>query len=320
MKTITVIVPCYNEELTINPYFAAMQAIEAVCPAYSFHYLPADDGSTDQTLSVLEKLSSKHSNVQYLSFSRNFGKEAALVAGLTYSQGEWVITMDVDLQHPPHLIPLMIKEMETEQYDMIATQRQNRQGEAAIRAFLSHKFYELLRLMTDIPLCQNETDFRLMDKPIVNSLLALQEVHRFSKGLFNWVGYRKIYLSFPNEKRSAGDSKWNLTSLFTYSIEGILSFSQVPLDIIAFIGFLVFILSISYAIFLAIRTLLFGNPTSGWTSTIVVILAMGGLQMLSLGIVGKYVGKTFMESKKRPLYFIQKTNLDLSSQKEPRKL
>ncbi len=311
LKSISIFIPCYNEADNIRPYYQAMLETMAHFPdQLDWQLLFIDDGSTDQTLQQIKVLSQTDSRLTYLAFSRNFGKEAGIYAGLQHSHGDYVVIMDVDLQDPPELLVPMYQKLKEEDYDCVVTRRQDRQGESWFRSQCARLFYWLINQLSHTPIRSGERDYRMMTRQMVDSVLKVSEVNRFSKGIFNWVGYQKTYIDFPNHQRQFGHSHFSFWNLLVYSLEGIISFSQIPLNIIAILGLIVFIVAIGLAAFFMIRTLLFGNPTSGWTSTIVIILLMGGLQMLSLGIVGKYIGKTFLESKRRPLYLVKESNLE----------
>ena len=259
-------------------------------------------------------MSSNDVRVHYFSFSRNFGKEAALYAGLEHSKGDYVAVMDVDLQDPPELLPEMYRLIQDEEYDCIGTRRKDREGEPIIRSFFARKFYKLINRISDTEIVDGARDFRLMKRQMVNAILDLSEYNRFSKGIFSWVGFETKYLEFQNKERVAGQTTWSFWSLFRYSLDGIVAFSEIPLAMASIIGFFTFAVAIILALFFGVRTLIFGNPTSGWTSMIVIILGLGGIQLLSLGVIGNYLGKTFLETKKRPIYILKE-----SSDKEPRK-
>ncbi|MDK6233738.1 glycosyltransferase family 2 protein [Aerococcus sanguinicola] len=313
METISLIVPCFNEEEAINLFY---QAVENIRPQFLSHieleYVFVDDGSSDHTRDILADLARQDQRVHYLSFSRNFGKEAGIYAGLQHAKGDYVAIMDVDLQDPPELLPEMYTIIQDQAYDCVGTRRVSREGEPPIRSFFANLYYRLMQHISKTEIVSGARDFRLMTRQMVNAILEMTEYNRFSKGIFAWVGFKTKYLEYENIERSAGQTSWSFWSLFTYSIDGIVAFSEVPLDIISILGFFSFLAAILLAIFFAGRTLIFGNPTSGWTSLSVIILAMGGLQLLCLGVVGKYVGKTFLEVKHRPQYIIKETDQDLA--------
>lgn len=306
---ISIIIPCFNEENTIPLYFSEMEKIKKQV-SHDFEYIFIDDGSSDDTLNTLRKLASDNKLVRYISFSRNFGKEAALYAGLQASKGELVTVMDVDLQDPPELLPQMIKMIETTDVDCVGTRRSNRAGEPPIRSFFARKFYQLINKISDTEMVDGARDYRLMTRQMVNSVLELTEYNRFSKGLFSWVGYKTEYVSFENRERSAGETSWSFWKLFNYSIDGIVNFSDAPLNIASFVGAFSCLISGVAMIFIIIRALLLGDTTSGWPSMVTIILFIGGVQLLCIGIIGKYLGKIFLETKKRPIFIIEETEKD----------
>ncbi|MFC3932713.1 glycosyltransferase family 2 protein [Streptococcus dentapri] len=305
MKKLSIVVPCYNEEATIQPFLAETQKVEkAMSQDLVFDYLFINDGSKDRTLEILRKTAAQFDNVHYLSFSRNFGKEAALLAGLEEAEGDLVTVMDVDLQDPPELLLSMYKKIQ-EGYDVIGTRRSDRKGEPVIRSLFAKTFYWLVNKISDTEMVDGARDFRLMTRQVVDSILELGEINRFSKGLFSWVGYDVSYIPYENRERVAGDTSWNFWSLLKYSIDGFINFSYAPLNLATWAGIISFLLSIFAILFVVIRYLLFGDPVSGWASTISVILFLGGLQLLALGIIGKYIAKIFLETKKRPVYIVK---------------
>ncbi|KXT77093.1 Bactoprenol glucosyl transferase [Streptococcus sp. DD10] len=303
--TISVIVPCYNEEESIPLFYDAMETVRKQTE-HTFEYIFINDGSKDRTLKVLKELNTRDSNAHYLSFSRNFGKEAALYAGLQHASGELVTVMDVDLQDPPALLLEMIERLDSDpDLDCVGTRRTTREGEPPIRSFFAQLFYKLINRISQVEMVDGARDFRLMRRPMVDSILELSEYNRFSKGIFSWVGFRTDYLEYKNVERVAGETSWNFWSLFKYSIEGIVNFSDTPLNIAFIGGVLSCILAFLLLAFFFIRTLIMGNPTSGWTSLMTVVLFLGGFQLVTIGILGKYIGKIFMETKKRPVYLIK---------------
>ncbi len=305
MKKLSIVVPCYNEEATINPFLAETQKVEqTMAGQLVFDYIFVNDGSKDQTLQVLREVSRQFANVHYLSFSRNFGKEAALLAGLEAADGDLITVMDADLQDPPELLQEMYAKVE-EGFDVVGTRRADRKGEPVLRSFFARTFYWLVNKISDTEMVDGARDFRLMTRQVVDSILELGEVNRFSKGLFSWVGYDVTYLPYENRERVAGDTSWNFWSLLRYSIDGFINFSEAPLNLATWAGLASFILSIFAIIFVVIRRLIFGDPVSGWASTISIIMFLGGLQLLALGIIGKYIAKIFLETKKRPVYIVK---------------
>lgn len=305
---ISIVVPCHNEEEMVPIFHKEITAVSDQLPDAVFELIFVNDGSKDATLAELKRLASLDERVHYLSFSRNFGKEAAMVAGLRHATGNYVAVMDADLQDPPAMLVEMVALIRTGEYDCIGTKRLDRKGEPPIRSFFARQFYHLINRISDTEIVDGARDFRLMTRQMVDAVLEMTEYNRFSKGIFSWVGFETKYLSYENQERVAGKTTWSFWSLFKYSLDGIVAFSEAPLAIAAFTGFLSFAVAILAALILTVRTLVFGNATSGWTSLIVIILGMGGLQLLCLGILGKYLGKTFMETKRRPLYILKETD------------
>ncbi len=309
MQILSIIIPCYNEEETIHPFLTATKEVEnELSNELVFEYLFVNDGSKDATLKILREVSRDFDNVHYLSFSRNFGKEAALLAGLEHAKGDLITVMDVDLQDPPELLVPMYEKIKSG-CDVVGTRRADRSGEPPIRSFFSKLFYQLINKVSDTEMVDGARDFRLMTRQVVNSILELQEVNRFSKGLFAWVGYKVDYISYENRERVAGESSWSFWSLFKYSLEGFINFSDAPLNLSVWSGLLSFLLSFFGMLFVIIRKLTIGGSITGWASTVSIILFMGGLQLLSIGIIGKYVSKIFLETKKRPIYIVKETNI-----------
>ena len=303
--TISVIVPCFNEEESIPLFHEAMEAVKYQIRD-QFEYIFVNDGSTDQTLPVLRELSSRCPDVHYLSFSRTFGKEAALYAGLQEASGEFVTVMDVDLQDPPELLIEMKAMLDSNpELDCVGTRRTTREGEPPIRSFFANLFYKLINKISQVEMVDGARDFRLMRRQMVEAILEVSEYNRFSKGIFAWVGFNTEYLEYKNVERVAGKTSWNFWSLFNYSLEGIVNFSDAPLNIAFLGGILSWILAFILMAVIIIRTLVFGDPTSGWPSLMTVILLIGGFQLLTIGILGKYIGKIFMETKHRPIYVIK---------------
>lgn len=297
--------PCFNEEESIPLFYAEMERVRKVMGT-EFEYIFINDGSSDNTLSVLRDLKLVNPKANYISFSRNFGKEAALYAGLQHAKGKYVTVMDVDLQDPPELLIEMKKRLdEVVELDCVGTRRVTREGEPPIRSFFARMFYKLINHISQVEMVDGARDFRLMRRPMVDAILELSEYNRFSKGIFAWVGFETQYLEYKNVERVAGKTSWNFWSLFKYSIEGIVNFSDAPLNIAFVGGLLSWFLAFIMVVFIVVRTLVFGDPTSGWPSLMTVILFLGGFQLLTIGILGKYIGKIFMETKKRPVYVIK---------------
>ena len=305
-QLLSIVVPCYNEEKNILAFYEEVLQIKNKLKGLDLEFLFINDGSTDNTLSILKKLEAQDTKqVKFLSFSRNFGKEAALYAGLNYAKGDLITVMDADLQDPPSLLPDMYRLIQSGKYDCIGTRRINRVGEPKMRSFFARKFYKIINKISDVEIIDGARDFRLMTRQMVDAILELKEYNRFSKGLFSWVGFNTYYLEYENIERTEGKSSWSFWQLFVYSLDGIVAFSEFPLVISAFVGLISFIVSIIALIFFFIRAAIFGDPTAGWPSMICIILALGGLQLFCLGIVGQYLGKTFLETKARPIYILK---------------
>ncbi|MDY4002807.1 MAG: glycosyltransferase family 2 protein [Streptococcus orisratti] len=305
MKTLSIVVPFYNEQETIYPFLEETQKIEQkLKKQLVFDYIFVNDGSKDDTLNVLREVASRFPNVHYLSFSRNFGKEAGLLAGLEAATGDFITVMDADLQDPPELLIDMYTKIQ-EGYDVVATRRADRKGEPVIRSFFSKMFYKIINAVSNTEMVDGVRDFRLMTRQVVDSILELEEVNRFSKGLFSWVGFDVTYISYENRERVAGETSWNFWSLLKYSMDGFINFSEAPLNLSMWAGGISFIASLLGIITIIIRKLTIGGSVSGWASLVCIILFIGGIQLLALGIIGKYVAKIFLETKKRPVYIIK---------------
>ncbi|MCI7678190.1 MAG: glycosyltransferase family 2 protein [Streptococcus orisratti] len=305
MRKISIVVPCYNEQETIYPFLEETQKIEQkLKKQLVFDYIFVNDGSKDDTLNVLREVASRFPNVHYLSFSRNFGKEAGLLAGLEAATGDFITVMDADLQDPPELLIDMYTKIQ-EGYDVVATRRADRKGEPVIRSFFSKMFYKIINAVSNTEMVDGVRDFRLMTRQVVDSILELEEVNRFSKGLFSWVGFDVTYISYENRERVAGETSWNFWSLLKYSMDGFINFSEAPLNLSMWAGGISFIASLLGIITIIIRKLTIGGSVSGWASLVCIILFIGGIQLLALGIIGKYVAKIFLETKKRPVYIIK---------------
>ncbi|MDY2589804.1 MAG: glycosyltransferase family 2 protein [Agathobacter sp.] len=305
MKKITVIVPCFNEQDALPIYYKEMCRVMHKMPEVEIEMLFVDDGSTDRTLSVMKDLNSLDEKCKYLSFSRNFGKEAAIYAGLKNATGDYVAIMDVDLQDPPELLPQMYQILEEGEYDNVATKRSTRKGEPVIRSFLSETFYKCINKISKTEIVSGARDYRLMNRRTVDAVLEMSEYNRFSKGIFEWVGFRTKWLEFENVERSAGETKWSMRKLFTYSLEGIMGFSVAPLSFASVIGLLFCVLSFLMVIVIVVRTLVWGDPVAGWPSLVCIVFMVGGVQLLCTGIVGQYLAKTYLETKHRPIYILK---------------
>lgn len=309
-ESLTLVVPCYNEEDTLELFMAEILKTQESLPHVFFDLLFINDGSRDNTLSKIKSLADRHpSRVSYVSFSRNFGKEAGILAGLQHAKGDYVALIDADLQDPPELLLEMYRLIRTEGYDMVGTKRVNREGEPLIRSFFANSFYKLHNKISDVHLEEGVRDYRLMTRDVVEAVIDLPEQNRFSKGIFSWVGFKVTYLEYNNIERSAGESSWSFYQLFSYAIEGIVSFSDAPLNIASMLGLIMFVIALFYGAYIIIKTLLLGSATPGWPSLAVIVLGMGGLQLFCLGIVGKYISKIFKETKNRPMYIIKEKQI-----------
>lgn len=308
MKTVEVVVPCYNEEAMLNMFYVESEKIYKSIDGYSFSYIFVNDGSRDKTYPILKDLAGKHDNVKFISFSRNFGKEAAMYAGLCNTTADYVIVMDADLQHPPALVPEMIKQIEAG-YDCCAALRTSRKGESKIKSFFSRMFYKFSNRFTDVQLVQNAVDFRIMSRQMVDNIVKLSEVQRFSKGIFEWVGFETSWIPYENVERIAGETKWSFKSLFKYAITGITSFSITPLRFLTCFGLVISVVAFLLIVFTLIRKLAFGIDVSGYASLLIAVLFLGGIIELSLGILGEYIANIYLEAKDRPIYIIQDTNI-----------
>ena len=305
---LTLIVPCYNEEKALPSFWretvAVVDKMDIAC-----EFLFVDDGSRDGTLQLLRELAAADPRVRYISFSRNFGKEAAMYAGFSHAKGNYVAVMDADLQDPPALLPELLHALTHEGFDSAATRRVTRKGEPPIRSFFARLFYKIINRMSDVDIVDGARDFRLMNRKFLDALLSLKERNRFSKGLFGWVGFKTKWVEFENVERVAGETKWSFWKLFKYSIEGIVAFTTVPLVLSSLVGFLLCCVSLGATVFIFVRRLLFGDPVSGWASTACIITFLGGIQLFFLGVIGQYLAKTYLEVKERPLYLIGESNI-----------
>ena len=306
MSLLSVIVPCYNEEAAIPFFYDEMRKTEADLvqrfPDVTLEYIFVDDGSTDGTVDVVKNLRAKDKRVHYISFSRNFGKESALYAGFTKAAGDYVVCMDADLQDPPHLLPDMFTAVSEEGYDSAATRRVTRKGEPKIRSFFARMFYRIMNRISDVEFVDGARDYRIMKRKMVDAILKLGENNRFTKGIYSWVGFKTKWIEFENVERIAGETKWSFFGLLRYSFEAILGFSTAPLSFVITLGFIVTAFAFLLIVFIVIRTLLFGDPTSGWPSMICIVVFFSGTQLLCTGIVGAYLGKTYLETKNRPIF------------------
>lgn len=307
MKSVTIIVPCYNEEAVLEKLYARLDTVLNSLDSYRFEVLFVNDGSSDNTLTVIKSLQQRDSRISYLDFSRNFGKEMAMVAGLDHADSDAVVLMDADLQHPPEMIRDMLIYWE-QGYDDVYTKRKNRLDEGVIKRNITEAFYNILQKVSRIDVQKNVGDFRLLDRRCVNSLRLLRESQRYTKGMFSWVGYKKKELLFQCEPRAAGQTKWNYFSLINLAIEGITSFTTLPLKIASLLGSFISIIAMLFMGWIILNTLLYGDPVQGYPTLMTTILFLGGIQLIFLGIIGEYLSRIFNESKNRPLYIINEYN------------
>lgn len=309
MEKISVIVPCYNEQESLPLFYPEIKRVRGLLPEYAFEIILVDDGSRDKTVELMRELAAQDEEIRYISFSRNFGKESAMYAGLKASQGDYVVIMDADLQHPPVLMVEMIRSIKEEGYDSVATRRVDRKGEPPIRSFFARQFYKLMNKISQTELVDGAQDYRMMTRQYVDSLLELSEYNRFSKGLFGWVGFNTKWLPHENTERVAGETKWSFWKLLKYSIDGIVAFSTAPLAISMVMGVLFAFVSLAMLITAIVRTAAFGLPFMGWFSTVFLLFLIGGVQLVCTGILGTYLSKSYLEIKKRPIYITKETNV-----------
>ncbi len=308
MDKISIVVPCYNEKEAIPIFYTELNKI---IPKLNTDYelIFIDDGSSDGTLKEIKELAKKDDKIKYISFSRNFGKESAMFAGLEAANGDYTAIMDADLQDPPELLIQMYDEIKSGEYDCIATRRATRKGEPPVRSFFAKMFYKLINKISSTEIVDGARDFRLMTREMVKAVLSLKEYNRFSKGIFSWVGYKTKWLSYDNVERSAGKTKWSFSKLFLYSIDGIMAFSTAPLSIASVLGIICCILAIIMIIVVIVKTLIWGDPVAGYPSLVCIIFMLSGVQLFSIGIIGQYLSKTYMESKNRPIYITKESNI-----------
>ena len=308
---ISIIVPCYNEEAALPYFLKEIKKTETeMHTAYGcrFELIFINDGSKDHTLSVLRDFAKNDPTVRYLSFSRNFGKESAMYAGLKHASGDYVVLMDADLQHPPSMLSEMYEGLQSRAYDCVAARRMNRNGEPPLRSFFARMFYKLINRISDTEIVDGACDFRMMTRQMVDAILSMGEYNRFSKGIFGWVGFRTKWLPYENVERVAGETKWSFWSLLLYSMQGIVGFSTVPLALASVLGVVLCVIALIMVIYIIIKTLLFGDPVSGWPSLACMVMFMGGIQLFCIGILGQYLAKTYLETKHRPIYILAETN------------
>ncbi|MBO5374002.1 MAG: glycosyltransferase family 2 protein [Clostridia bacterium] len=307
---ISLIVPCYNEEKALPLFFEEIKRVSSEMSEYEFEMLFIDDGSKDNTLAVIQGFAKEDERVKYIAFSRNFGKEAAMYAGFCNSTGDYTAVIDADMQDPPSLLPEMVKILEEGEYDSVATRRKTRKGEPKIRSLFAKMFYKLMNKFSDANIVDGARDFRLMKREMVEAIVNMCETNRFSKGIFAWVGFKTYWLSYDNVERVAGKTKWSFWKLFKYSIDGITNFSSTPLKIASVTGIFFTFLALIMLVFVFVRALLFQDPVQGWPSLVCIILFIGGIQLFCIGIIGQYLSKMYIETKKRPHYIVAKTNKD----------
>ncbi|MDO5388379.1 MAG: glycosyltransferase family 2 protein [Clostridia bacterium] len=306
---VELIVPCYNESAVLRMFYEESCKVINSIDGYDFNFIFIDDGSKDDTLSIMKDIALNDERVKYISFSRNFGKESAMFAGLKNSRGDYAVVMDADLQHPPTLIPLMLKAME-EGYDCCATNRSTRDGDPFLRTLFTRNFYKFINKISDVDMPDGAGDFRMMNRKMINAVISMGEVQRFSKGIFSWVGFNTKWIDFEDVERAAGETKWSFWGLFKYAMEGITAFSTVPLKIAIYLGTIVAASSFVYLFFVIIKTLVHGKDFPGYASIIAILLFLGGCIILCCGILGEYMAKIYIEVKNRPVYIIGKTNID----------
>ena len=306
---ISLIVPCLNEEKALPIFYKEVTSVmQTVAAEYELLFI--NDGSTDETERILKEFAEQDHRVKYLSLSRNFGKEAAMFAGLSNAHGDYVAVIDADMQDPPELIPQMLELLQSGKYDSVATRRVSRNGEPPVRSWFAKQFYGLINKISDVDIVDGARDFRMMKREMVDAVLALSEKNRYSKGIIGWVGFRTCWLPYENVERTAGKTKWSFWKLFKYGLDGIISFSHTPLDVASWFGLIMTAISFFFVVLIVVRRLLFGDPVAGWASTACIIIFIGGIQLLCLGIIGRYLAKTYMEVKNRPHFIVAETNME----------
>lgn len=308
-EMMSLIIPCYNEQEALPIFYREVKKVLKTLD-YSCELLFVDDGSKDRTLEILRGLAEEDANVSYISFSRNFGKEAAIYAGFCNVHGDYVAVMDADMQDPPSLLPDMMEILKEGEYDSVATRRVTRKGEPPVRSWFARRFYRLINLISDTEIVDGARDFRLMKRSMVDAIVAMGEYNRFSKGIFGWIGFKTYWMPYENVNRIAGETKWSFWKLFKYALDGIINFSQAPLSIASWFGIFMTGISFLAVLFIAVRKLLFGDPVDGWASTICVITFIGGMQLFCMGIMGQYIAKTYLEVKKRPHYIVSESSVE----------
>ncbi len=308
-EKISLLIPCYNEQDALPFFYREAAAVLGSMP-YDYEMIFINDGSGDQTLAVVKELAKKDPHVRYLSFSRNFGKEAAMYAGFCHAQGDFAAVMDADMQDPPSLLPRMMEILQSGEYDSVAARRVDRVGEPPVRSWFARRFYKLVNRISDADIVDGARDFRLMKKKMVDAVVSMGEYNRFSKGIFGWIGFRTYWLPFENVERVAGETKWNFWKLLKYAVDGIINFSQVPLSLASWFGIGMTAVSFLMLLFVVVRRLCFGDPVAGWASMICVMIFIGGIQLFCMGVMGQYIAKTYLETKKRPHFIISESNME----------
>ncbi len=304
-KLLTIIVPCYNEEESLPIFYETVCSLEDKLSSVNLEFMFVDDGSRDKTLDVCRNLSEKDERVHYVSFSRNFGKEAGIYAGLEKAHGDYVVIMDADLQDPPALLPEMLGYIESGEYECVATRRVDRKGEPPIRSWFARKFYKLMNKISTADIVDGARDYQMMTRKVVDAIVSMKEYNRFSKGIFGWVGFKRKWIEFENVERVAGETKWSFWKLFLYAIDGIVAFSTAPLIMASIFGLLMCVVAFLFIVVIIVRTAIFGDPTNGWPSMVCIILLVSGIQLLCIGVLGQYLSKAYLETKNRPIYLVQ---------------
>ena len=304
-KLLTIIVPCYNEEESLPIFYKTVCDLQEQLSSVDIEFMFVDDGSRDKTLEVCRQLHSQDERVHYVSFSRNFGKEAGIYAGLEKAKGDYVVIMDADLQDPPAMLPEMLSYIQSGEYECVATRRVDRKGEPPIRSWFARKFYRLMNKISSADIVDGARDYQMMTRRVVDAIVSMKEYNRFSKGIFGWVGFKRKWLEFENVERVAGETKWSFWKLFLYAIDGIVAFSTAPLIMASIFGMIMCVVAFIFIVVIIVRTLIFGDPTNGWPSMVCIILLVSGIQLLCVGILGEYLAKAYLETKNRPIYLVQ---------------
>ena len=307
MNFLSIVVPCFNEEESIELFF---KEVQKELSDYDYEIIFINDGSSDNTLKSIKEISKSNSNIKYISFSRNFGKESAIYAGLKNASGDLICIMDADLQHPPNLLPIMIKTISDKDCDVVAARRVSRKGEPTIKSFFARLFYKFFNKISEMNLKEGATDYRMMTRQVADSILELTEFNRFTKGLFNWVGFDTEWIDYENVERAVGETTWSYWGLIKYSVEGIVAFSTAPLSISTLLGAIFSIVAFIYMLYIIIKYLLYSDPVQGFATIMCAILLLGGIQLLSIGVLGTYLEKTYIETKKRPIFIVKESNID----------